>query len=188
MNDDDRDWTTGERAQLEALRLEHEPPQALEGAVIRALTRRSLIQPAPARRRAPWVWMLTPLAAAVLFSGGLFVGSRQGRRAGSPGLPRYLLLLEGADTHNAEEEAQRVVEYRTWARREARAGRLLSGEKLEPEALSLGADSGRPAGGVFVSGFFIIVARDDTEALAIAKGCPQLRRGGRIVIRKIAPT
>src|SRR5215471_9101265 len=128
MNADDQDWTAQERAQLRALRLDRAPREALERAVIGRIAGRGLIGRA---RPVPWARMLAALtAAAALFGGGLLLGSRSGRATGPPDLPRYLLLLEGADTGTVEEEQQRVGEYRAWARREARAGRLLSGEKL----------------------------------------------------------
>ena len=186
MNADDQDWTAGEGAQLRTLRVEKAPPEALEDSVINEMARRGLVARA---RPATWARTLAALtAAAALFGGGLLLGSRSGRAAGAPDLPRYLLLLEGADTSTVEEEAQRVIEYRAWAQREARAGRLVSGEKLEPQALTLGAEQAWVAGGEAARGFFIIVARSDAEALSIARGCPQLRYGGRIVVRKIAPT
>jgi hypothetical protein len=60
------------------------------------------------------------------------------------------------------------------------------------EARTGGADprgrAGATAGGEAASGFFIIVAKDDAEALAIAHGCPHLAHGGRVVVRRIATT
>jgi hypothetical protein len=81
-----------------------------------------------------------------------------------------------------------VTEYKAWARREAGAGRLIEGEKLEPQALVLGAPADGQAGSRAVAGFFVIAARDDAEALAIARGCPHLAHGGRVVVRRIART
>jgi hypothetical protein len=186
MNASDQDWSAEERSGLEALRVEQTPPEALEAAVVSALVERGLVRRASVPF-ARWFQIAAALAAAAcLFSAGLFVGSRPGRSPGRPDRPRYLLLLEGADTLTPEEEARRVVEYRAWAHREAGAGRLLSGEKLEPAARTLGVEPARSGGGESVRGFFIIVAKDDAEALAIAHGCPHLAHGGRVVVRRIA--
>ena len=38
------------------------------------------------------------------------------------------------------------------------------------------------------AGFFIIAARTDEEALAIARSCPHLRYGGTVALRPIEPT
>lgn len=61
------------------------------------------------------------------------------------GQPRYVLFLEGPGEPSPEEEARRVEVYKLWARRIASAGHLVSGEKPRPEALRLGAGSGRQA-------------------------------------------
>lgn len=188
MNVSDEDWTAQERAGLEALRTDQTPPDALEVAVVGALAQRGLVRRAPVPR-ARWSQVAAAIAAAAcLFGAGLLFGSRTGRSPGATSLPRYLLLLEGADTLTPQEEAGRVVEYRTWARREAGAGRLILGEKLEPAARTLGAAPARSAGGEAIRGFFIIAAKDDTEALAIARGCPHIAHGGRVVVRRIAAT
>ena len=188
MNASDQDWTAEERAGLAALRIDQTPPDALEVAVVGALAQRGLVRRAPSPF-ARWAKVAAALAAAAcLFGAGLFVGSRPGRPPGRPDRPRYLLLLEGGNALTPKEEARRVVEYRAWARKEAAAGRLLSGDKLEPAARSLGAEPARSAGGEAAGGFFIIVAKDDAEALAIAHGCPHLAHGGRVVVRRIATT
>ena len=127
--------------------------------------------------------------AAALLAIGVAIGARaSGSRSAEAGLPRYVLFLEGADSLSPEEESRRVAEYKSWARRVAGEGHLVSGEKLRPEVLRLGntTDSGAN-GGESVRGYFVIAARDDREALEIARGCPHLRHGGRIVVRPIAP-
>ena len=55
-------------------------------------------------------------------------------------------------------------------------------------AQTYGIPDGVPAGGAeSVRGYFVIAARDEREALEIARGCPHLRHGGWIVVRPIAP-
>ena len=172
-----------ERTALEALRRDTVAPKALEASVIAALRARGLVVAGAASLR--WKLIASLAACLALFSAGVFVGGRQAGPA-AQAEPRYVLLLEGSDTVSSEEEGARVREYSAWARREASAGHLLSGEKLEPEARVLGGGAGSAPGGSAVRGFFVISAKDDAEALAIAADCPHLRHGGRVVLRKIA--
>jgi hypothetical protein len=178
------DLTEPERAALQALREDAAAPPRLEEAVVAALARRGLVRASRSKK-----WLAPVAAAAAAFGLGILAGSAMAHRpAPAAAAERYVLLLEGADTPTPEEELQRVAEYRSWARKEAGAGRLLSGEKLESQAVALGAGASRPSGGEAVRGFFIIVAKDEAEALAIARNCPHLRHGGRVVVRKIART
>jgi hypothetical protein len=184
----DTDLTEQERAALAALKQDASPPKELESAIVQELSRRGLVHDGRGRRRR--LATLSGIAAAAVFGLGVLVGSGAGRQAApSAASPRYVLFLEGADTHTPQEEAQRVAEYRAWARKEASAGRLLSGEKLEPQVQVMGAEPAQAlSGGGAVRGFFVIVAKDDAEALAIAGDCPHLRHGGRVVLRRIART
>src|SRR5262249_8354399 len=127
--------------------------------------------------------------AAVLFGRGLFGGVLIARRAPAPPAgDRYVLFLEGADTPTPEEENARVAEYRAWARREAGAGHLLAGEKLDAAAPSLGSGAAAAPGAAAVRGYFVLVAPEEAEARAGAEGRPHRRDGGAAVGRRIAPT
>jgi hypothetical protein len=105
--------------------------------------------------------------------------------------PRYALLLYGDRGGDAAVERTLVEEYGRWARTVAARGHYVAGEKLTDEATELrGAGLARPipldAG--FLVGFFIISAATPAEAESIARTCPHLRYGGRIVVRPIEPT
>ena len=188
MNEANDDLTAGERAAFSALRSDVLPPEELEREVVNALAARGLLRPAATRRN----W-LRPFAlagaAAALLAIGVAIGSRShGARPIAATLPRYVLFLEGPGEPAADEEARRVREYKLWARQVAAEGHLVSGEKLKTEAVRLGIPDGVPAGGAeSVRGYFVIAARDEREALEIARGCPHLRHGGWIVVRAIAP-
>jgi len=189
MNEGNDDLTAAERAAFAALRSDVPPPKELEREVVNALAARGLLR-APAEARPAW---LRPFAlagtAAALLAIGVGIGSRgHGGRPIEAALPRYVLFLEGPGEPAADEEARRVQEYKLWARQVAAEGHLVSGEKLAPEAIRLGISDGVPAGGAeSVRGYFVIAARDEREALEIARGCPHLRHGGWIVVRPIAP-
>ena len=113
-------------------------------------------------------------------------------------MSRFILLLHESPTAFegvSAEEIQRVVEeYSAWRQELADAGRLTGGEKLEDgTARLLTADNGSVAvtdgpyaeAKEIIGGFFMIEAGDYDEAVAISEGCPHLKYGGRIELRKI---
>jgi hypothetical protein len=186
MNDTDNGWTPSERDALGALRREVPAPGPLERAVVKELEARGLLR----MRRGPSRWR-RPIAllagAAALFAAGFVIGGRPtSLKLPLDARSRYVLFLEGNGEPPPGEEAQRVREYKLWSRRVAAAGHMLAGEKLSTETWRLGGADGA-GGGDSVRGFFLIAARDDAEALEIARDCPHLRHGGRIVLRKVAP-
>ena len=108
-----------------------------------------------------------------------------------------LLLYGGTDSASASDA--RVSEYRDWARGLVKSGHAVSGEELmevdtvvalngseiattpiSPASANAGSD---PLGG-----YFVVSAASEGEAMAIAKSCPHLRHGGRVVIRRVQPT
>jgi hypothetical protein len=186
MNDTDNEWTASEAEALGALRRDLPAPDPLEHAIVKELEAQGLLK----ERRRPSHW-LRPIAlvaaAAALFAAGLLIGGRS-RSAKPPSMEqsRYVLFLERDAAPPPEEEERRVQEYKLWARGLAAAGHMLAGEKLSTETWRLGAADGEGRGDS-MRGFFLIAAKDDAEALEIARGCPHLRYGGRIVLRKVAP-
>jgi hypothetical protein len=167
-----------------------EPPAALEERVVGTLRARGLLRAGAAvPRRASARWLAWPVALAagvLLFIGGFAMGRRPAPSS-LTGMTQYTLLLyEGPEFNTSgATEPELVKEYSAWAGELAGRGRLVSGEKLGSEHWTLGADRAtHPA----PTGFFIIAARDQGEALAIARTCPHLRYGGTVSVRPIEPT
>jgi hypothetical protein len=81
-----------------------------------------------------------------------------------------------------------------WASAERKDGAVEGGEKLkdgddvaiEPDG-SIGPVAPAP-GASRLAGYFVIRAADRRTALEIARTCPHVRYGGRIVLREIEPT
>jgi hypothetical protein len=87
--------------------------------------------------------------------------------------------------------AERVREYASWARTIATSGRYVAGEKLGDSARELTAAAvvDRAAtDSESLAGFFIVSAASAAEADSIARSCPHVRHGGKVVIRRIEPT
>ena len=168
-----------------------EPPSGLEDRVVESLRARGLLD---AQRRGPrrivparWAWPAAIAAGLLLFAGGFTLGRVPVQTAGA-GMGRYTLLLyEGPGFNTAgKPEAELVAEYTAWAGELAGRGSLVAGEKLAAREWILGA--GGSAGQQEPAGFFIIAARTDDEALAIARSCPHLRYGGTVAVRPVEPT
>src|SRR6185436_7488428 len=96
--------------------------------------------------------------------------------------PRFVLLLYGEVPGN---EADRVREYREWAKQLAAEGHTVSGEKLDEAAIVAGPDVPNAAS---LRGFFIVGADSEAEARRIAANHPHVRHGGTVVVRAIVPT
>lgn len=174
-----------------ALPTELSPRPEVEERIVAALSARGLIRTSWTRSRFA-ARLATVAAGLALVAAGFAAGRGSAGRATSPSAePRFaLFLLRGSESlpENPREEAGRVDEYRSWARGLAGAGRFVSGEKLEDRGEALGVAAGAVASPPEdeVRGFFVISAENFEDALAIARQCPHLRHGGRILVRPIA--
>ncbi len=195
MRSDD-ELTPDERDALGRLPREATPPPRLEQATVAALTSRGLLR-GPGRR----FHAAAALAASVLlFAGGMAVGRFGGTTAPAPpadGRPRFALFLyEGPEYRQpaAGGMDQRVEEYVAWARAERTGGTVEGGEKLkEGDDVAIEPDGSTgavptPPEASRLAGYFLIRAVDQRTALEIARSCPHVRYGGRIVLREIEPT
>lgn len=189
---DDEDLPPGPSPGLQLAGHTVELPPGLEGRVLGALRRRGEIR---ARPWSGWPGWTAAFAAGLLLA---VAGIWFFRPSSPPADPRpaFVLLLEedaGFQRGTPAEEARRVVEYGAWAGELARAGHLVSGEKLAASGILLTADGSRPVpppgpGTGAVGGYFILRASDLNEAKRLAATCPHLRYGGKIVVRQIETT
>jgi hypothetical protein len=175
--DEHDDWDETEREALRAMAQAPPPPEVLE-RVLEELGRSGHL-----RQRRLAAWTLSAAASVALFVGGLLVGERRASPAGDP-RPLYMLLLYDVAVTTPQEEAARVSEYGAWARRLHAAGHLKAGEKLKDEAFVLGPPVGAAEDGR-LGGYFLVAAADLEQALAIARDCPHVRHGGRVVVRPL---
>jgi len=162
------------------------PPAELEHRLRDTLATRGLIS-APASRRPLWVARVGLLAAGFLL-GVLVRGSPKPARPaevdGKPG--RYALLLYGVPPEDTGAvHAARAKEYGAWASALANGTRWVGGHELADVVASLG-DTDAPAARNQVAGFFIIEASSRERAVEVARTCPHLKYGGRVVVMAVA--
>ncbi len=164
-------------------------PDSLMETTMNALTERGLLRGAPSR------WLL-PLAAAASLAIGVFAGSLwRTPDVPAPVPASHLLLLyedAGYRAAPAGEEGERVAEYTRWAHDLAARGRLADAAELAGQArtFSASATSEGQADTTLgsLTGFFLIAGADAAEAERIARECPHLRHGGRVVLRPLVTT
>jgi len=191
---DEDELTQAERERLDALPDEVPVPRGFEERVVAAARARGLVVDTPRQAVGTRRQLVRLGLAAGLFGSGLGVGllgRRRGQESAAPeGGPLYLLLLypgPGDLAGRPVDEESRVAEYAAWAGGLRRAGQLVSAERLKEEGLRLG--SGAPEAWTSgPQGFFLVHARDDAEAEAIARECPHLRHGGRVAVQAVDPT
>jgi hypothetical protein len=142
-------------------------------------------------RRSRARWGILAAAAALVFVAG-FATARtraQPQHSAAPpsGTPKYALILYGGfegDTGTAH--TAREQEYGKWARGLSGDAKFVGGEELGRFVGEYTAQSelGAPTTGR-VAGFFLIDASSDAIARRIAKDCPHLKYGGRILVQAV---
>jgi hypothetical protein len=98
--------------------------------------------------------------------------------------PRFLLLLHGSEAPGGD-EARVVAAYRAWAGDLREQGRFVTGERLGGAAVAVPAPVASSVAAAEVQGYFVVSASDLEDATLVARSCPHVARGGRIVVRPI---
>ena len=173
------------RGVLRSLAPPAEAPLELEARVRSTLAARGLIrQPTP--RIASWV------TRAGLIAAGMVVGvllhaawpQRSSRPSAQPG--QYVLLLLG-ETHGDTGlvHVAREREYGQWASSLTNGARWVGGHELGDVVEDVGP---KPDGAPSVdrlAGYFVIDASSREQAAEVARACPHVKYGGRVVVMAI---
>ena len=151
------------------------PAPEVRSRILGRLTALGLLS---SRSRSASAW--APWAAAAAFAVVGFLAGRSTASAPSvqePGGTEYVLLLTGGASATPEENAARRNEYGAWLADLQQRGLTADGAEL------VGARHEFPAGrpNEPVVGYFVIAARNEAEAVAIARANPHLRHGGGVV-------
>ncbi|MDA1081696.1 MAG: hypothetical protein O2973_08460 [Gemmatimonadetes bacterium] len=193
MQDQSDDFVT---AALRRLPREMTPPPGLEHATVASLRRAGLLRSPLRAGFNLMTWVLAASIAGIAFVGGSMFATRLS--APEP-QPTYALLLYGGSSgDDSATHANRAGEYGAWAAANHASGRVIGGEALGTSVASLavhtvalGTDSvivdDQPTSGSDFIGYFLVHAEDSDAAVALARDCPHLKYGGRIVVRRVWP-
>jgi hypothetical protein len=104
-------------------------------------------------------------------------------------VPRFMLLLHASTTARAESSrrADIIARYVAWSRAMHEKGKLVLGEKLKDgrgRVLTL-RDGPFAEAKELIGGIYILTAKDEDDAVALARTCPHLELGGTIEVREI---
>ena len=169
-----------------------DPPVGLEARVRESLSTRGLIHkvgagewaPATPPRYAKWMARVGLLAAGLILGlvmrPAVFGGSSSASRSG-----QYVLLLYGdppGDTGVVHVSRER--EYGRWASA-LKDAKWVGGNELADVVVGLGPTDAAD-GSDRLAGYFVIEASSRERAAEVARSCPHLKYGGRVVVMSIA--
>ena len=148
-------------------------PQRAHGIVAR-------IRPRPRRR-----WMLE-IAAAVAIA---LVAGAAGRASLRPSRANYVLFVHDDAPVRPSEALARFQEYSAWAASLRNGNHLAGGEELQDQRTILMSTQTVEQRSAIrdraIGGYFLLIAHDDLEALALSRACPHLRHGGTVELRRM---
>jgi hypothetical protein len=184
-DDEENEWTSDEARALRGLADRTGGPSTdAKAKTIGRLDSLGLLQSTQSSRRPAWLsWAVAASFAAVGFMAGrlLWPASAPAPASSVPGGTKYVLLLTGAGSTTLEENGARRDEYGAWLRDLQQRGVIAEGAELVGTRHEF--PEGRPQEGVV--GYFVISAKGESEAVAIAKANPHLRHGGGVVVAAI---
>jgi hypothetical protein len=169
------------------------PNNLAGGAIAAAATTARVVQ----QRARQGAWSLLARAAAVVLAMGLGAAGER-LRAGAASTTTaaaqagYLFVFSGtrAALLTGDERADIARSFRVWTDSLRRVGQLVAVGQLTRDAPRLisatepNLDSAAVRAFASMEGFYVLLARDDEDAVALARTCPYLRFGGTIVVRR----
>jgi len=192
----DLDDTDAGRGSLRPHLSHAEPPPELAARVRETLEARGLVGSTVGRGRF-WAVRAALIAAGVLLGvmgSGAYHEARESSGTATVNMPnasrseQFVLLLYGvtpADTGAVHIARER--EYGRWASALGDGARWVGGHELHDVVAQLGGDaSSANTASERMAGFFVIEARSREQATEIARTCPHVRYGGRVVVMTVA--
>ena len=177
--------TPEERAAFEALAKEKQPPAYLEDQVVAALQKEDLIKTTTTMN--VYLRYAMGIAASVLL---FFTGNLVGRQAGGDAeinpLYGYMMILKEDARFQPGDPQAMFEEYAAWMEGLYNKGIKINGQELQPNALNVSQETVeplKPDADSRVTGYFLIEAKSEAEALAVVKDNPHLKYGGTIELK-----
>ncbi|QSE95864.1 YciI family protein [Fulvivirga lutea] len=167
---------------LENLKAGIKTPERLKNKVTDRLIQLELIKKETKMKQIHIYWAAATITALVC---GLFIGTTfQDSTTPPTDMNQYALFLYENESFAAANMSDLVEEYTNWAIKMSEKGKLSGAEKLADNGKWLGNQSTRNSNSA-LSGYFIILANDFDEALAIAEKHPHVGYGGGVEVRPI---
>lgn len=118
---------------------------------------------------------------ALGFTAKSFIGNKNDSTLAESAKSKYMLLL--SNTPEFVDDPNNVGEYIAWANDLGKRGILVGGEELTNEGTLLGNSINKELASI--SGYFMIEAKNDADAKAIAMECPHLKHKGEVMVKKV---
>jgi hypothetical protein len=161
-------------------------PSDLEDKTVQELRRRGLFNRSFFNQHKYLRYALSISLLAIVFISGFFLGTSKMELTATSSTGQYLLLLYNPS--GFLEGESHAKEYGDWFRSIKKNS--VEGDELKNKGWTMSLQDGNPAAETndhnnAVSGYFIIHADSEKEALAVAGTCPHLKYRGKIEVRPI---
>ncbi len=162
-------------------------PLDLEKKTIGELRRRGQFSNAFAFNSYSRIASALGLAIAIFFAG--FFSAKKFNDSAPATTNKYLMLLYNPE--NFIKSNSHASEYGIWFRSMEEKGIMKAGEELKNEGWMITSGGSKnvtnenQSDSISAKGYFILEAKTDADALAIASNCPHLKYNGRIELRPI---
>ncbi|MEP1033287.1 hypothetical protein [Ekhidna sp.] len=171
-----------ERKAFDSLPRQAMPPQNLEKEIIKELKSKNIIQQ---KERKKLSWIAYPVAASLIFSLGFISANYMNSSLNEDST--YMMILFEDENFYVGNSAEAAKEYGQWSQLVKQSGIKLHGQELRNigheisngEVTLLEADHANR-----ITGYFVLEAKSDDEALAIARENPHLKYGGKIQLKR----
>ena len=178
--------TEEERAAFEKLSNYAAPPDHLETSVIDALKREGLIKTKTITMNTNLKWVASVAASILIFFAGTYWGKQSVNAVEiDPNLGYMLILHEDEDFRPGDPMAM-FEEYGAWMQNTSQSGVIITGQELSNKAVMVNSASEVSLGeeaAERISGYFIIEAKSEQEALKVARANPHVKYGGTIELK-----
>lgn len=178
------DLTPEEKAAFEALSSHSTPPPQLEDKVVNALKTEGLIKQNTMNIYLKYAAGIA--ASIIIFFAGNLVGKQAGDVVEIDPLQGYMMILKEDVNFTPGDPMEMFNEYAGWMNGLYEKGIKITGQELKNEAWAVtnsGTTSLDGAVDTRITGYFLIQAKTEEEALAVVRDNPHLKYGGSIELK-----
>ncbi len=179
------DLTPEEKAAFESLATHQIPPFSLEDQVVSALKNEGLIEKKKTMNQ--YIKYSLGIAASItLFIAGNYFGRNASLAVNIDPLNGYMMILKENASFQPGDPMEMFQEYEAWMTGLADKGVEITGQELQPTAWEVSAEGTKSLSAeaeTRVTGYFIIQAESEKEALDVVKDNPHIKYGGTIELK-----